>query len=85
MTERLTEPTPQIEVYTVIEVTFRRGKGTPEDIVRMVRAFYKDDGEFLFEIDPMAPSGVLLRDVPHREPSRLTTTRLPGIGAETTA
>lgn len=64
MTERYPEPTPQIEVYTVIEVTFRRGKGTPEsgDVVRMVKAYYRDDGEFLFEIDPF----------PDKEPSSLT-------------
>lgn len=56
MVDRYPEPTPTVELFTAIGVTFRRGDGEPDNIVRMVTAFYREDGEFLFEIDPANPS-----------------------------
>lgn len=40
------------EVVQVIRVVFTRGRGTPEDPVRLVKAYYTLDGKPLAENDP---------------------------------
>lgn len=44
-------------VVSVICVTLARGRGTDDDVVRIVKQYYSPAGEFLAEHDPCPPKG----------------------------
>lgn len=52
---------PIVKVIEVVEVEFCRGKGTSEDVVRRITAYFDFEGNLLAEYDP-CPNGVLERE-----------------------
>ncbi len=46
----------EVKVVETIRVTFTRGKGTTDDVIRSVTAYFLMDGTLLVEHDPCPPS-----------------------------
>ena len=47
-----------VNVINVIEVKSRLGKGTQEDVVRIITEYYSLDGALIYRDDPCADSEV---------------------------